>query len=89
MQTIPLILAALGFLASLRSAWLWYVASGVSAAPMWVQQREMEPVDSLASQQQWTVAIIQAGQAANELNGRGAVWTACAVVLSATSVLAT
>jgi hypothetical protein len=88
MSYLPLVLAICGFAASLRSAWLWYAASRVGTLPDWASDGRIEPVDPIAAQQEWTIAVLRAGHTANALNALGAKWTAGAVVLSAASLLA-
>lgn len=87
MKYAAIALAVCAFLTGLRAARLWYLASKVHVMPFWSDGQSIEPVDPVMSAAHWNVATQQTISKSGELNQRGAMWTAAAVVLSTASTL--
>jgi hypothetical protein len=79
--------ALIAFATGFRSAWLWYRASRVQVAPIWITEGLIEPLDPTMAQAQWIVALLESATKSGDLNRKAAVWTAATVVLATLSTL--
>jgi len=85
---VSIALALFAFATGIRSAWLWYRASRVQIAPLWISEGLIEPLDPTSTQAQWIVALLETATKSSELNRKAATWTAAAVILTTLSTLA-
>ena len=65
--------------AGLYAAWLWHQSANVSPDPF--RDGAVEPVDAMASNAQWTAAMLATATKIADLNRPAALWTARAVLL--------
>lgn len=88
MPTLALILALASAAAGVVSAVYWYRSARVEISPLWLDYGQIEPVDPIQSQAQWTVGILRAVNENACLNRIAALATAAATLLAAASAVA-
>ncbi|MBV8061230.1 MAG: hypothetical protein JO253_06870 [Alphaproteobacteria bacterium] len=87
MKILTIVLALVTLALGLRAAWYWRRASVVEVVPLWVKLGQIEPVESGVANDQWQLALIEAGNEAGKLNAIAAAWTAYSVVSGCVTTL--
>lgn len=81
MDIATLVFVLFGLITGLYAAFWWLRASCVQVDPEWTITGE--PVDRVASNQDWIVAAMESMSKSADLNRRAALWTAASVMLNA------